>query len=130
MSKHGQVNWIELITDDPEKAMAFYAATLGWSFIPETMPNGHTYWIAVSKDEPVGGIMDAETSYAPGEGDRWMLYLHVDDLKEAVERAEQNRATVLRPPWLVPGVGLVCILEEPGGAMVGWVTPVERPQTT
>jgi predicted enzyme related to lactoylglutathione lyase len=32
-------------------------------------------------------------------------------------------ATPMRPPFDVPGVGRIAILREPGGAVVGWMTP-------
>ena len=127
MTRHGEINWTELITADPQQAMAFYGRTLGWTFDGEAMPNGHTYWIILSQGRPVGGIMHLEASYAPADGDRWMTYIHVDDLDVAVLSAEQAGATVLRQPWLVPGVGRVCILKQPGGAVIGWVTPAQRP---
>ncbi|MBO6639471.1 MAG: VOC family protein [Roseitalea sp.] len=127
MTRHGEINWTELITADPQQAMDFYGATLGWTFEGETMPDGHTYWIILSDGRPVGGVMHLEASYAPADGDRWMTYIHVDDLDAAVDAARRKGATIMRPPWAVPGVGTVCILRQPGGAMVGWVTPVERP---
>lgn len=128
MTRHGQVNWTELISADPQRAMDFYGKTLGWTFEGETMPDGHTYWIILSDGQPVGGIIHLEASYAPADGDRWMTYIHVDNLATAVAEASQNGAHIVRPPWTVPGVGTVCILRQPGGAMVGWVTPVERPE--
>ncbi len=32
MAEHGTFCWNELMTRDAEKAKAFYAATLGWTF--------------------------------------------------------------------------------------------------
>ena len=130
MTTHGQFNWNELIAADPDRAMAFYAETLGWSFEAETMPTGDTYWLILADGAPVGGIMPASASYIPYDGDRWMTFIHCDDLDGATKRAAASGAVVLRAPWRVPGVGRVCVLREPGGAVVGWMTPAAPPQAS
>ena len=40
MADHGTFYWNELMTRDPEKAKAFYAATLGWTFDAMPMAEG------------------------------------------------------------------------------------------
>ena len=52
---HGKFYWNELMTRDPDRAKAFYADTLGWTFDPMTAGGGPTYWIAKAGDEMVGG---------------------------------------------------------------------------
>ncbi len=32
----------------------------------------------------------------------------------------------MRPIFDIPGVGRIAILTEPGGAGIGWITPVNR----
>lgn len=123
MTNHGEFNWHELQTRDPERIKKFYAAALGWEFHPERMPSGGTYWLALAHGKPIGGILEVEES-AETNTDRWVTYIHVDRLDEVIERAKQGGASILREPWDVPGVGRVAMIREPGGAYVGWVTPV------
>lgn len=125
MTHHGEFNWHELQTRDPQKAMAFYTDTIGWTFCPEQMPSGGIYWIAMASDKPVAGILSVEET-SDLIADRWMIYIHVDSLDDAIESAKNKGATILRQPWNVSGVGRVAIIREPGGAETGWVTPVQR----
>ena len=124
MTNHGEFNWHELQTRDPQRAMTFYANTVGWTFQPEKMPSGGIYWIAMASDKPVAGILNLENASDP-IADRWMIYIHIDGLDEAIESAKNNGATIRRKPWNVPGVGRVAVIREPGGAETGWVTPVQ-----
>jgi len=56
---HGTFVWSELYTRDVEKAKAFYAATVGWTYESMPMPHqGRTYWVAKQAGKPVAGIMD------------------------------------------------------------------------
>ena len=125
MTNHGEFYWHELQTRDPQQAMTFYADTVGWTFYPEQMPSGGLYWIVMASDKPVAGIWNLEDASNPIT-DRWMTYIHVDDLDDAIASARNNGATILHKPRNVPGVGRVAVIREPGGAEIGWVTPVRH----
>jgi predicted enzyme related to lactoylglutathione lyase len=56
----------------------------------------------------------------------WMPYLAVDDVEARVEKARAAGATLMRPLFDVPNIGRIAMLREPGGAMVGWITPAMR----
>jgi predicted enzyme related to lactoylglutathione lyase len=53
-----------------------------------------------------------------------MRYLAVDDVDARVSRATTAGATLMRPLFDIPGIGRIAILRQPGGAGVGWMTPV------
>jgi predicted enzyme related to lactoylglutathione lyase len=72
--------------------------------------------------QPVGGIFD--TTSLPGNiPEHWLPYLAVDDVDARCAKARQAGATIIREPFDIPKVGRIAILKEPGGAMVGWMTP-------
>jgi predicted enzyme related to lactoylglutathione lyase len=119
---HGEMHWNELMTHDVEKAKRFYAETVGWSFEPMSMPNG-TYWIAKMGDTYVGGLFPMSGSDFDGVPDHWMPYVAVDDVDARLKKAVAAGAQTCREPFVIPGVGRIAILREPGGAMVGWMTP-------
>ena len=56
-------------------------------------------------------------------GERWVAYLAVDDVDARLKRATAAGAKVIKAPFEVPGVGRMAFIEEPGGAMIGWITP-------
>jgi predicted enzyme related to lactoylglutathione lyase len=121
MAEHGTFYWNELMTRDAEAAKRFYAETIGWSFDGMPMPDG-TYWIVKMGDKPVGGLIDV--SKMPGNmQEAWMPYLAVDDIDARLEKARAAGATVIREPFDIEGVGRIAILQQPGGGMVGWMTP-------
>lgn len=124
MTIHGEFNWVELQTRNPEAAIAFYKETAGWQFQPETMPGGGTYWLAMLGEKVVSGIWTLGKDDDSSGDNRWLVYLHVDNIDAAVEQARSAGAEVLREPWDVPGVGRVAMIRDPGGAEIGWVTPV------
>jgi len=45
------------------------------------------------------------------------------DVDTRLKKAIATGANVMRPPLKVPGVGRIAIVREPGGAMIGWITP-------
>ena len=43
-----------------------------------------------------------------------------------VKKAVSAGAKLMKPVFDIPNVGRLAILTEPGGAGVGWITPVNR----
>lgn len=122
---HGTFYWNELMTRDLERAKKFYANTLGWSFEGMSMPGGSgTYWIAKSNDERVAGVFDISAPEFSQVPESWMAYIAVDDVDARVRKALAAGATLMKPIFDVPGVGRIAILMEPGGAGIGWITPL------
>ena len=110
---------------DVAGAKKFYADTLGWTYDGMPMPGGGTYWVAKMGDQPVGGIFDISGPDYKAVPDGWMPYIAVDDVDQRLKKAVKAGATVMKPPFDVPGVGRIAMLLEPGGAGVGWMTPAE-----
>ena len=77
-------------------------------------------------DKPVGGLFTIGGSQWEGVPEHWMSYLAVDDVDARVKKATAVGAKLMRPVFDVPGVGRIAILTEPGGAGVGWITPVKK----
>jgi len=125
MAPHGSFYWNELMTRDAEKAKAFYAKTIGWTFERTPLPNGGTYWVAKTDDTPEAGIFPIQGPEFEGAPEQWFSYIAVDDVDARVKQAEQAGAKVIRPPFDAPGVGRIAILQEPGGAQIGWMTPID-----
>lgn len=125
MTKHGHFHWNELMTDDVEKAMAFYHDTLGWEYSSMEMGPDGTYWVIVDGDQYIGGMYQKSGPQFEGMPDQWTSYIAVDDIDKRVKAAEKAGATIIQAPFDVPHTGRIAMLIEPGGAMVGWMTPEE-----
>ncbi|MGH7185975.1 MAG: VOC family protein [Pseudomonadota bacterium] len=122
MWSHGNFHWNELMTRDAERAKKFYVASVGWTFDAMPMPNG-TYWVAKIGGKPVGGILSMSGPEFEGVPEQWMAYLAVDDVDARLKQATAAGAKVMREPFDVPMVGHIAIIKEPGGAVIGWMTP-------
>jgi predicted enzyme related to lactoylglutathione lyase len=125
MWQHGHFYWNELMTRDPEGAKAFYGDTLGWRFDGMPMEDG-TYWVCKDGDTPVGGIMPMNRPEFEGIPPHWFAYIAVDDVDARVAKATATGGKLLRPLFDVPGIGRIAIVQDPTGAAIGWITPVQR----
>jgi predicted enzyme related to lactoylglutathione lyase len=124
MAAHGNFHWNELLARNIEGAKDFYAKTIGWSYQPMTMADGATYWLAMLDGEPVAGLFPINRPEYAGVPECWMSYLAVDDIDARVKKAVAAGAKLMKPIFDVPDVGRIAMLTEPGGAGVGWITPV------
>jgi predicted enzyme related to lactoylglutathione lyase len=120
---HGAFIWNELMTPDVEKAKAFYAASLGWTY--DAMPSlgGSTYWIAKMDGRPVAGMI-SHADLPPGASTAWFAYIEVDDVDACAAALPVQGGALARPAFDIPGVGRIAIVQDATGAMVGWLTPV------
>lgn len=121
---HGSFHWNELRTRDAERAKRFYEETIGWSFEASSTPDGHTYWVAMRAGKPVAGLFPLTSPQFDGVPESWMSFLAVDDVDKRVAKALEAGARLVMPIFDVPGVGRIAMLREPGGAGIGWMTPV------
>lgn len=125
MTPHGQFHWNELMTRDAAKAKAFYGGTIGWSFNEMNMME-NPYYVCMDGEKPVAGIFTMSGPEMEAMPEHWFTYLAVDDVDTRVEKAVAHGATVLRPAFDVPGIGRIVILQDPGGAVMGWMTPAQE----
>lgn len=120
---HGRFIWNELNTHDREGAERFLAATLGWTLQSTPIPEG-TYWLIRHGDASVGGLFDmAPVPQCKGAPEHWLGYVAVDDVDARFQRALAAGATEIRAPFDIPDVGRIAMLIQPGGAMLGLITP-------
>lgn len=118
---HGNIYWSELNVSDVERARKFYGDTLGWKF--EAMPmEGFTYWVCANDGARVGMFEMKGPEFA-NVPEHWLTYIAVDDVDARLSEAKAAGATICKEPWDIPGVGRMAVLQEPGGAVVAWMTP-------
>ena len=111
------------MTTDVEKAKAFFATTIGWSYEGMSIQTGGTYWVAKLDGKPIAGIMNMEGVVPPGIPPHWFSYIEVDDVDARIAGVEANGGKVIRQPFDIPEVGRIGIITDPTGAPMGWMTP-------
>lgn len=107
--------WHELTTRDPQKAMAFYATTLGWTF--QAMPEGQGadgYQMVMVGDRVVAGIMPMEGDEWGDMPSHWMVYFAVADTDTSADRVTELGGAVSVPPFDMT-VGRMAVCNDPDG---------------
>ena len=115
--------WHELNTWEPDAALAFYGRTLGWQFEPAELPDGAGYWIARKDGRPVGGVFALTEPGHSGIPSHWMTYMAVSDISRAEQDAARAGGEVMRPSAHVPGVGMLSVVSDASGALIGLFEP-------
>ncbi len=124
MAKQGTVVWSELMTTEVEKAKEFYGKTLGLTFQGFDLSGEGNYWVAMAGGESVWGLMDMTSR--PGSPTGWFTYIAVDDVDARVAEAQAAGGKLMVPVFEVPMVGRIAILQDPTGAVIGWMKPADR----
>src|SRR5262249_338049 len=121
---HGNFHWNELRTRDVARAKRFYKETIGWTFEAMQTPGGKPYWVAMAGGKPVAGMLPLTWPEFDGVLESWIGFLAVDDVDKRVAKAIRAGAKLVMPIFDVPNVGRIAMLREPGGAGIGWMTPL------
>ncbi len=95
------------------KALAtFYGRLFGW----QPQPAGPDYWLVPPEGGGIGGgLMQTR----PGMPSYITVYVQVEDLHAALDRAAALGARRLVEPTLIEGVGSFALFQDPEGNVVG-----------
>ena len=118
-AQEGQFNWNELLTTDVEGAKSFYTKLFGWETIP--MPGGMPYTILKKDGGDVGGLMQSPVPGAPAQ---WVAYISVADTDQSAKSATSFGAKIVVPPFDIPKIGRIALLQDPQGATFGLFQPI------
>jgi predicted enzyme related to lactoylglutathione lyase len=106
----------EHYVEDGQKAVEFYQKAFGWT---AEQFGEWPYWLVTTGPGDQPGI-DGGISATPAPGGQKVINtIGVDDVDEAVGKAEEAGATVLVGKQAVPGQGWVAYLSDPTGIVFG-----------
>lgn len=89
VSVSNDVNYFEIGSPDAEAAKAFYGGLFGWPFGEPSMPARYSM---VNGDR--GGLWDTS---AMGGASWAIFYVQVDDVQQAIDKAQELGGTVVVP---------------------------------
>lgn len=116
---HGRFVWYDLLTPDPDAAVAFYRDVVGWSSKP--FPGGDApYTMFVGPQGPLAG---ATKPVQAGLPPRWVSNVYVDDVDQTAAKAVELGGRVLAPAADYPPVGRLAVLADPQGAPINIFKP-------
>jgi predicted enzyme related to lactoylglutathione lyase len=119
----GKVNtfcWNELMTNEPEKAVAFYKTIGGFEEQRQDMGAHGTYHVLNFEGKPRAGVMKSPMPNVPNA---WLPYVQVASADQIVEKAKKLGANVVAPPNDIPNVGRFAVFIDPNGAALGILQP-------
>ena len=113
--KPGQVAWNELLTSDPDGALAFYGALFGWTSKAMPMGEGNEpYHLLALGETQIGGMMRRPDQMPVSA---WGVYFEVADIDASYAKAQTLGAMAATEIMAVPGTGRLAALADPQGAM-------------
>lgn len=105
--EHGNVGWHELLTDDSERAFAYYSKHYGWEkdFAVDMGPMGVYQTFRTNQPLYSGGMMTITNCPGMPQGlkPHWRYYFSLDDVDAAQSRIVEAGGKVTAPPMDVPG---------------------------
>ena len=120
LKEHGAISWSELLTSDVDAAKSFYGQLFGWTYADAPVDD-KTYTLVQVNGEEVAGIMHTP----PDAGQMppaWGVYVTVDDVDAAAQKAVALGGKVYLPPQDIPEVGRFCVIGDPQGASISLIT--------
>ena len=122
-SRPGLVNWNELMSQDVEKATAFYTGLMGWDLASQDMGDQGTYWMMMRGEAPAAGAVQMPSHMeAPSY---WLSYVEVTHVSDTVKKAKELGGQVYMEPQRLDDMGIeFAVLASPDGAAFGVVAMI------
>ncbi len=127
-NEHGSIEWCELLTNDPAKAIGFYEGLLGVGSETYPMAGGREYHVLTADGQGVAGVMQMpEHLSAQNVPPHWSVYFHVDDLEASLAKAKASGGQVVLEPMYIPEAERrIAFLMDAQGAGVGLMSPASE----
>jgi uncharacterized protein len=119
----GEFCWNELLTSDEAAATKFYSAVFGWQ-AADFPGAGVKYTIWKNNGKGLGGLMKRPMEDIPPH---WLGYVTVADVDATAKKAGEAGGKVMMPPFDVPTVGRIAVFQDPQGAALGIIQPLDKP---
>ena len=118
---HGEINWVDLCTDDTGAARAFYSEMFGWAFEDQVDEESgeSVYYLALKAGKPVAGLMSKPQELVEmGHPNFWETYVMVDDVEAARAAAAPAGGTPMGPVMDASGAGRLAVVGDPANAVL------------
>lgn len=105
----------EILSEDGEQAQQFYSQLFDWT-LDTSFPGG--YGMLQDPGDGIAGGIGAAREGSPGY---LTIYVQVEDLQAALDKAEGLGGKTVMPPTEVPGQVTFALMSDPAGHIVGLV---------
>jgi predicted enzyme related to lactoylglutathione lyase len=118
--------WNELVTDDVDRAQAFYTRLFGYKADTQNMGDVDYTMLSIG-DRPAAGMMAITPQMGEGVPPHWAVYLAVDDCDATAKKAESLGGKVVSPPTDLPEIGKMAVIADPQGAVFSVIKLLNPP---
>ena len=121
----GSPSWADLLSHQADAAKAFYTGLFGWTYDDHPTGEGMVYTMYSHDGVPVC----ASAGAGPGQENlppHWSVYVTVDDLEAAIQRAQDAGGSVIFGPCDVLDVGRMAIIQDREGAFLRLWYPLKH----
>jgi uncharacterized protein len=131
MSEHGEVWWTELNTHHPDSSRKFYTDVLGLKANIMAMgdmsrgpkPGEPSYTVFMLGEKPACGMMTLEGEHFKHVPSHWLTYFAVKNVDQSAKAVAAAGGKVCMPPFDIPGVGRIAVVEDANHVRFGLGTP-------
>ena len=109
----GEVRYLQIPSEDPERSAAFYEAVFGWEI-------RHRDDGATAFDDTSGHVSGMWVTGHPPAGEPGLLvYIRVDDVPAALAEIERHGGEIVMPATLQKPVEAIATFRDPAGNVLG-----------
>lgn len=112
--------WIDIMTSDTERTIAFYGDLFGWTCEVGGPEYGGYLNFALDGVPVAGGMVSDGTN---GPANIWAIYVAVADAEATVAAATAHGGQVVVPPMPITDLGVMGYVADDGGAAIGLWQP-------
>ncbi len=123
----GDWTWAELFSRDPQAAGRFYHGVTGWDVLPDRRLNPAGNFVVVSDGYSRAGLVPVPDR--PKAHPAWLMFVRVQNVKDAAVRAVALGGRVLVAPADEPKEYWRAIVADPTGSPIGLVQLQDAPQS-
>lgn len=113
----GALTWAELLTPEPQAAVAFFQQLFGYEVTEYPQDDGGTYSTLMINGDEVAGVVPAGSAGDAG----WEIYFGVADVRKAVDAVMAAGGEVLVAPEERPEAGSLASIQDPQGGVLNLI---------
>lgn len=112
---NGKLVWVDLVTTDPQRAVAFYSTVFDWQ--PHYFADKN--YIELShNDRVVSSVVSYDDDEAEAGDARWLVSISVTDVDAATQNAVNGGGAILEAPTDLPNRGRYSVISDSQGAVL------------
>jgi uncharacterized protein len=119
------IAYFQIPADDVGRAGKFYQWLLGWKIEPDTtLDDKSLQWHNIVTGEPKEGTMNSGGLYKRMMPAPIMNFVEVANLEPVLANVEKLGGTIMMPGTRIKNVGLVAVIQDTEGNVIGLWEPV------